>query len=105
MSPRDAEEDVQKSAAQKRAERAARFKPEAAAPAGGRAAPAASKTHVVAADETLSHLSLKYYGSAAKPYWMVIYDANKGTIGDNPNRIRAGMELVIPELPADLKKD
>jgi len=59
--------------------------------------------HVLTADETLSHLSLKYYGHATKPYWMVIYEANKDVIGDNPNRVRPGLEIKIPELPDDLK--
>ncbi len=89
MSPQDFQDDMIKRAAQRRAERQAAAK---------------GKKHVVASGETLSHLSQKYYGSAAKPYWMVIYEANKTAIGDNPNRIREGMELVIPELPADLKK-
>lgn len=56
------------------------------------------KKHVVKSDETLSHISLKYYGSAVKDKWMIIYEANKDVIGDNPNIIRPGMELVIPEL-------
>lgn len=60
--------------------------------------------HTVGKDETLSHISLKYYKSAAKPYYMVIYAANKDTIGNNPNVIKAGMKLRIPELPAELKK-
>lgn len=55
--------------------------------------------HTVVADETLSHISLKYYGSAVKEKWMVIYEANKAVIGDNPNRIRPGQVLKIPELP------
>ena len=57
--------------------------------------------HTVAADETLSHISLKYYGSAVKEKWMVIYEANKAVIGDNPNRIRPGQVLKIPELPVE----
>ena len=61
--------------------------------------------HTLTAEETLSHLSLKYYGSAAKPYWMLIYEANKDVIGDNPNHVRAGLKLQIPELPADMKKE
>jgi nucleoid-associated protein YgaU len=56
------------------------------------------KSHIVEPDETLSHIALKYYGSAAKEKWMVIYEANKEVIGDNPNIIRRGMELFIPEL-------
>ena len=54
--------------------------------------------HTVAADETLSHISLKYYGSAVKEKWMVIYEANKAVIGDDPGRIRSGQVLKIPEL-------
>jgi len=56
------------------------------------------KLHTVASDETLSHIALKYYGSAAKEKWMIIYEANKELIGDNPNIIRPGMELFIPEI-------
>lgn len=68
------------------------------------AAPKVITEHTLTSEETLSHLSLKYYGSATKPYWMVIYEANKDVVGDNPNRVRSGMVLKIPELPANLKK-
>lgn len=62
-----------------------------------RAARGAGKKHVVAAGETLGDIALKYYGSASKEKWMAIYEANKGLIGDNPNKIKVGQELVIPE--------
>ncbi len=65
---------------------------------------AAAKKHVVAAGETLSGIALKYYGRAAKPYWRFLYEQNKDVIGDNPNIIRAGMELAIFDLPESLKK-
>jgi nucleoid-associated protein YgaU len=52
--------------------------------------------HTVAADETLSHIALKYYGSAVREKWMLIYEANKETIGENPNLIHPGMMLNIP---------
>ena len=55
--------------------------------------------HTVKADETLSHIALKYYGSAVKDKWMIIYEANKAVIGDDPGRIRPGQVLKIPELP------
>lgn len=55
--------------------------------------------HTVGGGETLSHIALKYYGSAAKEKWMKIYEANKGVIGDDPNKVRAGQVLKIPELP------
>ena len=54
--------------------------------------------HTVTAGETLSHIALKYYGSAVKEKWMIIYEANKAVIGDNPNKIRAGQVLKIPEI-------
>ena len=56
------------------------------------------KLHTVASDETLSHIALRYYGSAVKEKWMIIYEANKELIGDNPNMIRKGMELFIPDI-------
>ncbi len=55
--------------------------------------------HTLTAEETLSHLSLKYYGSAIKDKWMIIYEANKDVIGDNPNHVAPGMVLKIPKLP------
>jgi nucleoid-associated protein YgaU len=55
------------------------------------------RTHKVQAGETLSHLALRYYGSAARDQWMRIYEANKQIIGDDPGRIYVGQELVIPD--------
>ena len=60
--------------------------------------------HTLKPDESLSHLALKYYGSAYEPYWRVIYEANKAVIGDNPGRVRPGTVLKIPVLPDELKK-
>jgi nucleoid-associated protein YgaU len=57
--------------------------------------------HTVAGGESLSHLALKYYGSAVKEKWMVIYEANKDLIGDDPNRLERGLVLKIPKLPED----
>lgn len=68
------------------------------------AKPAFMAEHTLTKEETLSHLSLKYYGSATKPYWMLIYEANKGVIGDNPNKVHEGMVLNIPVLPESMKK-
>jgi len=67
------------------------------------AAPKIITKHKLTSEETLSHLSLKYYGHATRDYWMVIYEANKEQIGDNPAHVRVGMELDIPELPDNLK--
>jgi nucleoid-associated protein YgaU len=60
--------------------------------------------HTLTADETLSHMALKYYGHATEPYWRVIYEANKEIIGENPSRVRPGMAIKIPVLPEELKK-
>jgi nucleoid-associated protein YgaU len=54
--------------------------------------------HTVVSGETLSHIALKYYNSAVKAKYMVIYEANKDVIGDNPNLIKPGMVLKIPKL-------
>ena len=62
------------------------------------AAPQYLTEHTVAEGETLSHIALKYYGSAAREKWMAIYEANKAVIGDNPNLIRIGQVLKIPKL-------
>lgn len=55
--------------------------------------------HTVTEDDTLSGISLKYYGSAAKKWYMYIYETNKAVIGDSPNIIRPGIVLKILEKP------
>jgi nucleoid-associated protein YgaU len=55
--------------------------------------------HVMKPDETLSHLALKYYGSAVRDMWMIIYEANKDVIGPDPAHVRPGTVLKIPKLP------
>jgi len=54
------------------------------------------KKHTVASGETLSGIAKQYYDDAGK--YMKIYEANKDVIGDNPDLIQPGMELVIPKL-------
>lgn len=54
------------------------------------------KKHVVVSGDTLSGIAKKYYKDAGK--YMKIYEANKDVIGGDPNLIKPGMELVIPEL-------
>ena len=57
--------------------------------------------HTVAADETLSHISLKYYGSAVKDKWMIIGNTFTYVIGDNPDIALLTSVLKIPELPKE----
>lgn len=54
------------------------------------------KKHVVVSGDTLGGIAKKYYNDAGK--YMKIYEANKAVIGDNPDLIKPGMELVIPKL-------
>ena len=53
--------------------------------------------HTVAEGDTLSGIALKYYGTAERDDWMAIYEANKAVIGDDPNLIKPGQVLQIPE--------
>ena len=75
----------------------------AAAAAAEAAKPKFIAEHKLGADETLSHVALKHYGNAARPYWMLIYEANQAVIGDNPGIITPGTVLNLPELPENLK--
>ena len=53
-----------------------------------------TSVHVVQRGETLSGLARRYYGNPGK--WRVIYDANRGAIGHDSNRLMVGTQLVIP---------
>lgn len=50
--------------------------------------------YTVQAGDTLSAIALKFYGDASQ--YMVIYEANKKLIGDDPDLIKVGQDLVIP---------
>jgi nucleoid-associated protein YgaU len=65
--------------------------------------PAFLATHTLKEGETLSHVALKYYGNPSKPFWSLIYEANKGVIGASERFVKPGMVLKIPSLPPDLK--
>jgi nucleoid-associated protein YgaU len=59
--------------------------------------------YVLKEGDTWTHVSLKFYGHTTEPYWRPIYEANKEIVGDDYRRIRPGMEIIIPELPDELK--
>lgn len=89
---RAAEEEV------KKAETAeAAVKPVESAPAveGAPAQALQIKKHVVQKGESLSLIAKHYYGDIHK--WKQLYEANKAVIGDNPDLIKPGQELVIPD--------
>jgi nucleoid-associated protein YgaU len=48
----------------------------------------------VQTDDTLPSIANRVYGDANQ--WTTIYDANRSTIGDDPNLIHPGMQLTIP---------
>jgi len=52
------------------------------------------RRHTVQAGDTLSKISQQYYGDANQ--FMRIYNANRSILKD-PNTVRPGQELVIPE--------
>jgi phage tail protein X len=50
--------------------------------------------HMVAAGDTLGHISQKYYGKASS--YMKIFEANRDIL-DDPNLIKVGQKLKIPD--------
>lgn len=65
--------------------------------------PALMTKHTVEADETLSHIALKYYKHATPPYWKFLLEHNQDVLKGDEKSLRAGMVLEIPELPENLK--
>ena len=58
---------------------------------------AAGESYTVAEGDTLATIADKFYGDSA--LWRRIYDANRSTIGDNPDSVRIGTNLRIPPKP------
>jgi nucleoid-associated protein YgaU len=52
------------------------------------------RTHVVQSGDYLSKIAKQYYGDAGA--WRKIYDANRATIGPNPDKLFPGQKLTIP---------
>lgn len=52
-------------------------------------------TYTVGAGDVLGTISKHVYGSASK--WRKIYDANRDVIGADPNQLKVGMVLRIPQ--------
>lgn len=55
------------------------------------------RTHRVNAADTLATIAKQYYGNQG--LWQLIYEANRNLLGDDPNAIPVGAELVIPPAP------
>lgn len=54
---------------------------------------ACGETYTVASGDSLSGISIKAYGVSA---FELVYEANKDAIGENPNNLFVGQELMIP---------
>ena len=52
------------------------------------------RSYTVVSGDCLWNIAKKYYGDGSQ--YTKIYEANKGTIGSNPNLIKPGQKLVIP---------
>jgi nucleoid-associated protein YgaU len=63
------------------------------APSAPRQAPAAA-TYTVRAGDTLSSIAQAHYRDASR--WRAIWEANRATIGWDPDRLKVGMRLRIP---------
>lgn len=61
-------------------------------PATGKATP---KSKTVKSGDSLYKIAKEVYGDGSQ--WKKLYDANKKTIGKNPNVIKPGQKLVIPK--------
>ncbi len=60
-------------------------------------------TYVTQAGDNLSTIAEQFYGDAS--LWKKIYEANKQTIGKNPDLIQAGWTLAIPDADAGAAAD
>jgi len=54
------------------------------------------RTHTVRIGENLSDISICYYGTAR--YALTIWQHNRTIIGNDPNRLTAGLRIVIPHM-------
>lgn len=57
-------------------------------------APPAPQTYTVVSGDCLWNIAKRFYGNGAR--YTVVYDANRGVIGGNPNLIYPGQVLTIP---------
>jgi nucleoid-associated protein YgaU len=51
--------------------------------------------------DTLSSIALNFYGHGDEDHWRPIYEANRDTIGDDPNVLKPDETITIPRLDDD----
>jgi nucleoid-associated protein YgaU len=71
-------------------------KPQPAAQPAAAQPAAQGESYTVVSGDSLSKIAKHHYGDASK--WHQIYDANKSTIGSNPDHIEVGQVLKLPKL-------
>lgn len=54
--------------------------------------------HVVQPGENLTAIAQAYYGSEQASHWITLYNFNRELIGENPDLIQPGIELLIPDI-------
>jgi len=60
----------------------------------------APRKHTVAANESLSKIAARYYGTGTKANIERIHNANIAIIGPDANKLKVGMTLIIPNIRA-----
>lgn len=70
--------------------------PDVVSPRGCAPTPPLPRTVTVAAGDSLSKIAQREYQDMF--LWPLLYDANRSTIGNNPNLIRPGQVLGVPDL-------
>ena len=54
--------------------------------------------HIVQPGENLTVIAQAYYGSDHAEHWITLYNFNRELIGEKPDLLQAGVELLIPDL-------
>jgi nucleoid-associated protein YgaU len=68
--------------------------PITAAPTATATTGAAGESYEVQSGDTLATIAQQFYGDPTE--WRRIYDANKDTIGSDPDKLKLGTKLTIP---------
>ncbi|MCU0527765.1 MAG: LysM peptidoglycan-binding domain-containing protein [Elainella sp. Prado103] len=58
--------------------------------------PADFRTYTTKAGDTLSTITQRFYGDPSR--WNLIYETNRNVVGSDPDQLRSGLQLVIPNL-------